>query len=238
MQTLAVDGDILAYRIASVADDLEGATDAVDSKLNDISTFTGVSSMRTYLSGANNFRDSVAVTKPYKGNRSGNKPDLLPHVRAYLQSEYKAVEVDGYEADDAIASDMIQNGAIHCGQDKDLYQIKGLHYNFVTQEWKDVSFDEAVINLHRQILTGDATDNIQGLVGVGDKTAAKVITEAKTAPQDARDYYMDVCVNKMGMTEDETKDYWTEQVKLIQLVGNLNPFEFFTTQVKGSFLKI
>lgn len=239
MSVLAIDGDILAFRIASVCEEemKQACDDLIDDKINDIVVNTGVTNMRVYLSGANNFRYDVAVTKPYKGNRDGlRKPQHLQYCRDYLTLNYKAIIVDGYEADDGIASDMVQNGAIHAGQDKDIKQIAGTHYNFVTQETEEVTPEQATLNFYRQILTGDSTDNIQGLPRVGDKTAEKVIADPTTAVQDAKEYYKEICAK--SLPDVVVADYWKEQVKLIELIKDLNVLDMVTQSVKVNLLRI
>ena len=235
-KTLALDGDILAYRAACVNEDLDELYKDLEDRLIRISTNTGVPSMRIYLTGDDNFRYDVAVTKPYKGNRKQERPKLLTEARNYLRVMHNAITCHGYEADDGIASDMTQYGSIHCGQDKDIYQIAGTHYNFVTELWETVTPEQATLNLYRQILTGDSTDNIQGLPNVGEKTAEKIIHDADTAAQDARDYYKEVCANKLP--DVDVRKYWKEQVQLVQLVTTLNIVDLVTTSVKGLLLKI
>ncbi len=223
---LAVDGDILAYRTAAVCEnDFEGACEAIiDSTLKNISTDTGVHDMRIYLSGKHNFRHNIAKTKPYKGNRDGMvKPRFLDHCKEYLVKQYFGIQMHGYEADDGIASDMTQTGAIHCGIDKDILQIPGRHYNYVKQEWLVISEDEAKLRLYRQVLMGDASDNVPGLPKVGEKTAEKVITCADTAMMDALDYYRQICQLKLPDVDYFT--YFSEQLSLIQMKSDISVFE-------------
>lgn len=221
MTHLAVDGDILAYRVAAVCEEdfAKACNSIIDDMLTDIATHTGIADMRIYLSGENNYRYDVAVTTPYKAGRK-TKPQHLQYCRDYLCRIYGATVINGYEADDAIASDMVKNGAFHCGIDKDIYQIPGKHYNFVTKEWREVTPDEATINLYRQILTGDKTDNIPGLPLIGDKKAAKAINNANTANEDAKQMYREVCEKKLP--EVNVAEYWKEQVLLVQMIDDLD----------------
>lgn len=218
-QILAVDGDIIAYRTAAVCEnDFEGAcASIIDSTLRDIATDTGINNMRIYLSGDDNFRYSIGVTKPYKGNRATMvRPQFLDYCKEYLMTKYKAIRCHGYEADDGIATDMTVNGAYHCGIDKDLLQVPGKHYNYVNKEWTEVSPEDATITLYRQILMGDASDNIPGLPRVGAKTAEKEITNAETAEEDARRYYEQVCAEKLPDIDPAV--YYNEQASLITMV--------------------
>lgn len=232
-QTFALDGDILAYRVAAVCEeDFAKACDAIlDGMLREIAQDTGVRKMRIYLSGKGNFRNDIAVTKPYKGNRDGKtKPQHVGYCYDYLRNTHRAITVDGYEADDAIASDMYINGAYHCGIDKDLYQMEGLHYNFVTCEWKEITKEQARLNHCRQVLTGDSTDNIVGLPRVGEKTAAKVIQDYDTAFLDMYNYYAEIC--KERIPDVDGVAYYAEQAALITLKRNLSIVDLVTTKIE------
>lgn len=239
MTTLAIDADILCYRIAATTDGVYGGAcdDLIDDKVNDIVRETSCNEFRMYLSGERNFRNDIAVTKPYKGNRDAlKKPDNLEYCKDYVRKNYNAITVHGAEADDGVASDMVQNGAIHCGQDKDIYQIAGKHYNFVTGYWDEVTPEQATLNFYRQMLTGDSTDNIQGLIGVGDKTAEKLIHDPATAMEDAKQAYRENVEAKMEGVDVAT--YWKEQFLLIELKKDLNILDLVTTKLKVDFLRI
>lgn len=240
-QVLAVDGDIIAYKTAAVCEDhFEGACDEIiDTTLREIATDTGINKMRIYISGADNFRYKVARTKPYKGNRATMvRPQFLQYCKDYLVRKYSALVVNGYEADDAIASDMVMNGAHHCGVDKDILQIAGKHYNYVKKEWIEVTPEEAVITLYRQILQGDTSDNIPGLPRIGPKKAKAVITDAETAYEDAMQFYKEIC--EVSLPDVNYQEYFFEQSSLITMVKDIDILNLFTVYVQentGGFEK-
>lgn len=232
-KVFAVDGDIIAYRTAAVCEEhFEGACESIiDTTLTEIATDTGITNMRIYVSGENNFRKKIAVTKPYKGNRATMvAPRFLNFCKSYLVDKYHAIRMHGYEADDGIASDMVQNGAIHCGIDKDIKQIQGKHYNYVNKEWDTISEDQARLNLFRQVLTGDISDNIPGLPRVGVKTAEKIITEPETALADAIEYYKEICSDKLP--DIDPIIYFVEQRALIEMIKDINLYNIFMCQVE------
>lgn len=218
----AVDGDTIAYRTAAVCEThFAGAGESIiNSTLREIATETGITQMRIYLTGKDNFRYNIGKTKPYKGNRATMvRPQFLPDMRNYLVEYCNAIVVDGYEADDAIATDMTINKAIHCGVDKDMLQIAGKHYNYVKKEWQEVTPEQAILTLYRQILMGDTSDNIPGLPRVGEKKAAEYITNPETALDDAMNAYREVVSLKMpGVNWIE---YLAEQKNLVTMVTNV-----------------
>lgn len=223
-QVLAVDGDTLAYRTAAVCEDhfLGAAESIIDSTLQTIATETGISDMRIYISGEGNFRNELAKTVGYKANRATMvRPQFLEATKEYLVTKYGAVHVDGYEADDAIATDMTINNAIHCGVDKDILQIPGKHYNYVKKEWQTISTEEATIRLFRQILMGDKSDNVPGLKGIGEAKAENAIDNELTAEIDAINFYINHCANKMPEIK-EPLDYFVEQRGLIEMVKDIS----------------
>lgn len=220
--TLAVDGDIIAYRTAAVCEDLfeRNCRDFIDDTLMGIAGDSGVCDMRIYLTGQNNFRRFIASTTPYKGNRVGVvKPQYLGYCHDYLVDKYKAIAVNGYEADDCIASDMTANCAFHCGVDKDILQIAGRHYNYVEKTWQDVTPEQAKINLFRQVLTGDTSDNVPGLPKVGDKRASDAIADHATAFDDALETYRKVCAERLPEIDPDL--YFVEQLTLIAMHKNV-----------------
>jgi hypothetical protein len=129
-----------------------------------------------YLSGVGNFRHGVATRASYKGNRSGSpQPTHMRAIREYLKSRGAIVSA-GEEADDMIARAATEKpGSVVVSIDKDLMSIPGRFYNFVTKEEVAISAKEASLNFYAQVLSGDSTDNIPGLPGVGAVRARKAL---------------------------------------------------------------
>lgn len=242
-QVFAVDGDIIAYKTAAVCEEhFEGAcASIIDTTFKNISTDTGTNLFRVYLSGRQNFRKQVAKTLPYKGNRATMvAPKYLDFCKEYLQSKYKAVIMDEYEADDCVATDMTQTGAIHCGVDKDIYQIAGRHYNYtkadINERWVEISEDEAAIRLYRQVLMGDRSDNVPGLPRIGEKKAEAAIQDALSAREDAIQMYNAVC--REALPGVDPMEYFNEQFALIAMISSVNlPYDntIFIAPKEGEF---
>ena len=147
-----------------------------------------------------NFRLDLATILPYKGNRAGlSKPPRYQMLRDYLLDAYpdNVKLVHGMEADDQLAIDqykdyrrlsfrMLEKNAqlgtpfyreiseacktIICTIDKDLMMVPGWHYNWKSDEVSFVTEVEGLRFFYKQLLTGDMTDNIRGLYGVGKKS--------------------------------------------------------------------
>lgn len=131
----------------------------------------------------NTFRYKIAIEKEYKGNRKRNdlsieeaklKAELMQESMEAIINSHVCLLFDDLEADDLLSMLQDEHTYIY-SNDKDLKQIPGLHYNKVTNKVDYVSPDEAYRFLAIQMLTGDSTDNICGLVGVGPKNAEKIL---------------------------------------------------------------
>lgn len=146
-----------------------------------------------YLSGEENFRYEIATIKPYKGNRDvDHRPVYMENIREYLIKRHRAELVDGQEADDAVgikAMQLREEGVpyVIVTTDKDLDMIPGAHYNWVKEEAYTITEEEAMLNFYLQLLTGDTTDNIQGIPGVGPAKAQAILAEVASGSE--RDMY-------------------------------------------------
>jgi len=183
-----LDSDIYAYRAAAACeneDELQ-AKRSVDSLIINtlmcgVDKCGYVDSWKLFLTGKGNFRNDIAVTAPYKGNRADKvKPKHLAALRSHLMQEWKADMSEGQEADDSIAIEATTLGddGVIVSLDKDLDQVVGWHYNFIKKTAYYITPEEAVHKLYMQILTGDNADNIIGLKGIGPVKAEKILEGA------------------------------------------------------------
>lgn len=176
-----IDGDILTYRLGFACEgESEGIVRArLDTFLSDLLIYdVDVDDFEGFLTApTGNFRESIAVTAPYKGNRSGNKPQHYNYIREYLVKDWGFIMVEGQEADDAIGIEAMKphQTPVICTIDKDLDNVPGWHFNFVKRVMYYVSREEATRNFFTQILTGDRIDNIIGIRGVGPVKASKIL---------------------------------------------------------------
>jgi hypothetical protein len=205
-----VDADILCYRIAFSCKDQPQkiAKYTLDNYICDIlawgvdKVYSGcfVDRWEMYLTGKGNFRESIATTAVYKGNRVDiPKPEHHAVLRSHLIEEWNAVVVQGQEADDTIATRATTLGddCVIVSLDKDLDQVAGYHYNFVKREAYYITPEEGLLRFYCQILTGDAADNIKGIHGIGNVKARKLLHDAE---DEAEMYHR--CVTAYDGSED------------------------------------
>ena len=149
----------------------------IDKFIKDITRNAKCDSFELHLSGEGNFRKEVAVTKPYKGNRTGERPFYYSRVRKYLTEKYDALMSVNEEADDTLAIAQMADidGTVICTVDKDLYMITGGKYDFKREELSYVTEYDGFRAMQYQMLVGDRVDNIQGVPKVGKVTAHKVL---------------------------------------------------------------
>lgn len=179
MTTCLIDGDILVYRIGfSCEDEYEHvALLHMDSKIEEILYECQASEYVMYLTGKDNFRKTLYPA--YKANRKAPRPKHYDALRKYLMDVEMAVVSYGEEADDLLGINQTEDTII-CSIDKDLKQISGKHYDFVKKVFSEVTEKEGLHFLWKQILTGDATDNIKGIYGIGDAKAEKILEGCTT----------------------------------------------------------
>jgi 5'-3' exonuclease len=91
----------------------------------------------------------------------------------------------GCEADDMLGVRQCElscdsDESIICTIDKDLNMIPGSHYNFVKKERYVVTPEDGIRFFYYQMLIGDTTDNIKGVVGIGKQKATKLLDRCST----------------------------------------------------------
>ena len=183
-----VDGDIVCFRNAvscEKRDKIGGiislepvdvAIMRVDVMMRDILSMED--SHLTFLGGENNFR--YKVNPEYKANRKDKpKPIHLEACQQYLKDEFGAIVTDGYEADDALGINQTEETVIYT-IDKDLLQIPGHHFNFITRVYKEVSVLDGLKSIYKQALVGDTSDNIVGVNKIGPIKASKYLDTLTT----------------------------------------------------------
>jgi len=184
MMKALIDGDILVYRIGFASEEeTESIAMARCSEfIEDLILFNGFGEYQGYLTGKKNFRNEIAVTAPYKGNRKSAKPKHYQLLRDYMESAWSFTMIEDQEADDAIgiaAYEMEVGEYCICSIDKDLDMLRGDHYNFVKDERYFITEEEGIKNFYKQLLMGDRVDNIIGIKGIGTVKAERLLKECK-----------------------------------------------------------
>ena len=180
-----IDADSIIWRIAfSSSDVAPGIAKArFNTVMEDMIVYelSQCDDFEAYLTGPRNFRYDLAVTQPYKGNRTQEKPNNFNQVWDHAIKEWGFIVTKGIEADDAVglkATEGKECVIVHI--DKDIDMIPGVHYNFIKKEFYEVQPFQAIYNFYKQLLTGDKTDNIPGVSGIGPKKAEKILSECTT----------------------------------------------------------
>lgn len=171
------DANIEEWEFHLEVDTLKNIYHAINLSIYSMLYETDSDSYVMYIGGKGNFRNELAVSHPYKGTRDkGHRPVYYDEIRQWLIKRHNAIEVNGMEADDAVAIKAIQvKNSVICTIDKDLDTVEGLHYNYGNGKLYTVDKLGALKKFYKQMLTGDSSDNIVGIRGVGNKKADKII---------------------------------------------------------------
>lgn len=204
---IIIDGDIIAFMAASkYKTDMVKAIARSDELIDEVrmAGFQDPDSVHVYVKGQGNFRDQEPTYKA-KRHTSASKsprPETLEPVREHLAYEY-GEHAHGGEADDYCVMAAYQyrkagEPYIIATIDKDLRQMPGLFYNLWTNEMSHVTPMEGYNWLLTQCLTGDSTDGIEGIKGIGPKKAAKILQENPDEPEQA---ILQTYIDKFGPGE-------------------------------------
>ena len=182
MITALIDADSLIYAVGFSSNDVEEpiAIARLEQTMVELCMDLECEDYQGFLTGKGNFRDTLAVTAPYKGQRTSEKPVHFQALRCHLVTSWGFTVVKGIEADDAVgiaAYAVPENETIMVHIDKDLNQFRGWHYNYRKKEKYYVSEFEGLVSFYTQILTGDRIDNIVGLKGIGPVKAKKLLAD-------------------------------------------------------------
>ena len=206
MITALIDADSLCYAIGFSSNDAEEpfAIARLEETMTELCMELDCDDYKGFLTGKGNFRDVVAVTAPYKGQRVSEKPVHLQALRCHLVTSWGFEVVQGIEADDAVgiaAYAVPEEETIMVHIDKDLNQFRGWHYNYRKKEKYFVTEFEGLTAFYTQILTGDRIDNIIGLKGIGPVKAKRILEE---------------CTNENELYQAVLKAYEGDQQRVLE----------------------
>lgn len=182
-----VDADTIAYRVA-YSKEVRGPKDAerkVDEEVERIkqavNPYLDDEYFNFYLTGKGNFRFDYDET--YKGQRTSEKPILLYFARDYFVDVYGATVSQGQEADDVISIEANKHDwhdVIVVSIDKDFRQVPCQLYNPLHGTWESIDPWSGKVNFYEQMLVGDRSDNVVGVMGIGKVKAKKFLETATT----------------------------------------------------------
>jgi hypothetical protein len=180
--TALIDADSLIYAVGFSANDVEApyAISRLEATMIELCMDIECDDYKGFLTGKGNYRNDIAVTAPYKGQRVADKPTHFTALREHLINSWGFVVTEGIEADDAVAIAAYaepEDDTIMVHIDKDLNQLRGWHYNYRKKEKYYVPEFAGLVSFYTQMLTGDRIDNIKGIKGIGPVKAAKLLKD-------------------------------------------------------------
>lgn len=175
--------------------------------------------LKMYLSPVGKtFRHKLAVTRPYKGNRDkSHRPTYEQEIRDFIVQNYDTTIAEDEEADDLLGIAQTKYGphdSVIVTLDKDLDQVPGLKYNYMHDVAYEITPKEAVYNFHMQLMTGDTTDNIVGLPGIGPGKAAKALHGLETPEEQMEEV---IRMYQLHSGKEDWKEYLTEMGRLVYI---------------------
>lgn len=233
-KTILIDGDSIAY-MAGIGETPEDVCSIVDEYIERISNITWEGNFELYVEHPrkNIFRNHVAVSRPYKGNRikknmteEQKKEEIayrvrINHAKKYMVSRYNADLQKYIESEDMVAIRAYKLGldnVIIASIDKDMLQIPTEFYNYGKDERFVVTPLVASHNFWTQVLTGDPTDNIPGLPGIGPKKAETIIFLMGTCHVDHVDKSLSYLVATEYVKKQMPYQYFVEQCRLLRML--------------------
>ena len=202
---LLIDADSMifasCYKIKEHEDDIPYHTDIdeafdkfheqVIKVVNDLEQRYDVSEVLLFNGSKGNFRK--LITSKYKANRKKqNLPPLLGELQELVKSEFDSIYSYGVETDDVVArywkascEDVGRDNVMIVSIDKDYRQFPCLLYNYHPKhrEVIDISPEAALYNFYKQMIVGDAADNVNYFKGKGGVFAQRYLNDCHTEYQ-------------------------------------------------------
>lgn len=138
------------------------------------------------------FRTDIYKYAKYKGNRPPTAEWVVvwkPHIKKRMIEEWGFISNSLLEADDIIAffAEKYRTANMDfviCSPDKDMKQLPGRHYNYkmsgsgsLIDSFVDIYDTEANLNFYIQVVSGDSSDNLMGVPGLGPVKAKKLLLD-------------------------------------------------------------
>ena len=137
----------------------------------------------------NTFRNAICFQKEYKASRkliqetySNQFADSIEVVK-YIKENYATLLFEDLEADDVVSVLQDLEFTYIVSKDKDLKQVPGYHYDFLSNSIYEIDNKLAIYNLAYQLLAGDSVDNIPGFPNFGEVKTKKFLAEIEKPSQ-------------------------------------------------------
>jgi len=183
-----LDADQICYSVGFTVQNIEDISIVkirVDEYINNRLYSLDTRDCELYLTDSgNNFR--LAIYPEYKANRSHlQKPRWFAQIRQHMIDGWGAEVIDYLEADDCVAIRQftLKHNSILVSDDKDLDQVPGYHMKMSSFTQYEVTKEQSIRNLYKQLLTGDRIDNIPGIPYVGPKKAENILSQCGFDPE-------------------------------------------------------
>ena len=182
----AIDADSIVYIIAWAHRDnkkeeigmIEFVQQRCDSFFQYLIESTKADTYIGFFSDKKSFRNRNYLVAPYKGSRPP-KPEFVQEweevIKSYFAENYGFKTFDDLEADDLVSviNEMYPE-VIVCSPDKDLRQLPGTLFDYKKNQLIEISSFDAMKHLYTQLLTGDVSDNVKGVPGLGEAKVSKL----------------------------------------------------------------
>lgn len=163
-QVLHYTGSLKAAQIA-FAGKVEAIKEAV-------SRHSGFGKTFVCIGGPHNFRKSVyAKWVEYKAQRVAPKPTVFDELARWVRHNYgdQCLVSENEEADDVVVRAAFAGNIVAC-MDKDIIaNCVGYLYNYNKDEWKFNSDEDRWMKFCQQMLEGDTSDNIPGVLKISNE---------------------------------------------------------------------
>lgn len=185
------------------------------------------------------FREALAKTAPYKGNRTQEKPFHFHNLTELMVNHYDCKIAKGMEADDLMSVDqnigLPECETVICSRDKDLRITPGKHYSWacgvkpaiplytvdklgwLEEPVKGKLFGAGLKFFYAQTIMGDTVDNIPGIPGKGPAFAYKLLNECETESQ-----MLDRVLDAYEKYTTDWDSYFDEQASLLWIIQELD----------------
>lgn len=107
---------------------------------------------------------------------------------------------------------------------------EGKHYNFVKKEFTNVTKEEGTRFFYQQMITGDTSDNILGIRGLGKVKASKLLKD--TARKDWDNMIIDLYIKEFGYEEGRNRCVQNSQLLWILQRDKQMPMDFSYEQIQ------